>query len=279
MNVDLPTELSLFSGAGGGILAARILGHRVVCYVEREPYCVKVLRARISDQAIDDAPIWDDARTFDGRSWRGVVDIVSAGFPCQPFSMAGRRRAGADERNMWSDTIRIIREVRPGVAFLENVPGLLARSHGYFGTILGDLAAIGYDARWICLSAAECGAPHRRKRLWILATDTERNKLRHEHRRKGRANWECASEPRDDGEARLVADTDRSRCSCLQGSEEESEGARVGIVNGCGWWTSELNVGRVAHGVAARVDRLRAIGNGQVPIVAATAFRYLEAPW
>ena len=169
-------ELSLFSGAGGGLLGSKLLGWKCVGYVEQNEYCQRVLRARIRDGFLDDAPIFPDVRTFNGRPYRGRVDIVTAGFPCQPFSVAGRRKGAGDERNMWPDTIRIIREVRPRCALLENVPGLI--SSGYFGTVLGDLAESGFDAEWCVLSAQDCGAPHIRKRLWIVASNTNGNKLR-----------------------------------------------------------------------------------------------------
>lgn len=123
------TELALFAGAGGGLLAARRLGLRTVCYVDRDERCVEVLKARIRDGALDDAPIWSDVRAFDGRPWRGCVDLLSAGFPCQPFSQAGRRQADGDERNAWPDTARIIREVEASIVWLENVPGLLSARH------------------------------------------------------------------------------------------------------------------------------------------------------
>lgn len=159
--------LELFAGAGGGILGSRLLGHRTVCAVEIYPYCREILLRRQEEGHLEPFPVWDDVRTFDGQPWRGVVDVVSAGFPCQPFSAAGDQRGECDDRNMWPDTMRIIREVRPRFAFLENVPGLL--SFDYFGQILGDLATAGFDARWEVVSAAEVGAPHIRKRLWILA--------------------------------------------------------------------------------------------------------------
>jgi DNA (cytosine-5)-methyltransferase 1 len=166
-------ELALYAGAAGGLLASKwLLGWRTVCYVEYDAFCIEVLKARIRDGLLDNAPIWDDARTFDGRPWRGCVDIVTAGFPCQPFSAAGRQLAGDDPRNMWPDTVRILREVRPRWAFLENVPTLLAGSHGYFGRVQQDLAEIGYAARWDCIPASAVGADHRRDRLWIVVHPT-----------------------------------------------------------------------------------------------------------
>ena len=261
-------ELALYAGAGGGLLGSRLLGFRAVCYVENDPYCVSVLKARIADGYLDDAPIWDDARTFDGRPWAGLVDVVTAGFPCQPFSVAGRRKGEEDERNLWPDTIRIIREVGPRYCLLENVPGLLA--HDYFGTILGELAASGFDAEWGVLSAAAVGAPHLRKRLWIVAY--ARGAGGREDARRALGN-EASHGPEDsyiadgDGEgggARDVADaSEQSNGRCRQSREDAR---RVS------WWAVEPRLGRVAHGVANRLDRLRALGNGQVPAVVAEAW-------
>lgn len=265
------TELSLFTGAGGGVLASALLGHRVVCYVERDPYCVRVLKQRIADGLIDDAPIWDDVRTFDGRPWVGLVDVVSAGFPCQPFSLAGEQRADGDERNGWPDTVRIIREVRPRLALLENVPGLLTGAHGYFGTVVGDLAESGYDAVWDCLPASALGAPHRRDRLWIVAADAANREgvdLRREGRNPGGERQRRSRHARPSGVAHAdpLRRTRRSRLFGQGGRGQPADG---------GWWSAEPGMGRVAHGVADWVDRLTALGNGQVPIVAATAYRLL----
>ena len=162
-------ELALFAGAGGGILGAHLLGWRTICAVEKEPYCREVLLRRQRDGMLPLFPIWDDCNTFDGRPWRGLVDVVTAGFPCQPFSFGGKQDAEQDSRDGWPATIRILGEVKPRFALLENVPGLLSWSHGYFGRILGGLAEIGYDAVWDCLPASAVGAPHRRDRLWVLA--------------------------------------------------------------------------------------------------------------
>jgi DNA (cytosine-5)-methyltransferase 1 len=175
----LLNELSLFTGAGGGILGTHgLLGWKCLGYVEFNDYCQQVIRQRIDDGILDEAPIFGDVRTFvdDGfaRSYRGMVDVVSGGFPCQPFSVAGARAGADDSRNMWPATLDVIRAVQPRFAFLENVPGLLSVDDGrYFGRILGDLAESGFNARWRVLSAAECGAPHRRARLWIVGNTTD----------------------------------------------------------------------------------------------------------
>jgi DNA (cytosine-5)-methyltransferase 1 len=139
-------ELALFAGAGGGILGGKLLGWRTVCAVEWEPYAAGVLAARQNDKVLEPFPIWDDVQTFDGRPWRGIVDVVSGGFPCQDISSAGKG-AGIDgaRSGMWGQMARIIREVQPEFALVENSPMLLSRG---LGRVLGDLAEMGFDAKW-----------------------------------------------------------------------------------------------------------------------------------
>jgi DNA (cytosine-5)-methyltransferase 1 len=166
---------------------------------------------------------------------------------------------------MWPATLEVIRLVRPRFAFLENVPGLLAASHGYFGTILQGLAEVGYDARWCVLSAGDCGASHQRKRLWIVATNT--SGLR---RDTGRPE-QPLSRVGTHGEDGQVANP-----AGVHGQPHSPKRKREVSTGNGNWWTAEPNVGRVADGVASRVDRLKAIGNGQVPICAATAWKILS---
>ena len=247
-------ELHLFAGAGGGILGSELLGFRTVCAVELEPYPASVLLARQNDGLLPPFPVWDDVRTFDGRPWRGLVDVVSGGFPCQDISAAGKG-AGIDgaRSGLWREMHRIINEVRPEFAFLENSPLLVGRG---LARVLGDLAEIGYDAEWLVLGADDVGAPHVRKRIWILAHDPHANGLQRPQQGDVRRKWGF-SENESPGNSR----------------HHQQRGTQA---NDCGeWWSAEPDVGRVAHGVAARVDRLKAIGNGQVPAVAATAFRVL----
>lgn len=138
-------------------------------YVERDSFAAALLVARMADKALGEAPVWDDLATFDGRPWRGRVHIVSAGFPCQPWSHAGARLGTEDERWVWPEIARVVGETRPCYVFLENVGGLV--SGGGLGPVLGSLAALGYDAVWGCFSAAEVGAPQVRERVFILARD------------------------------------------------------------------------------------------------------------
>ena len=270
-------ELALFAGAGGGILGGALLGWRTVCAVEINPYCQRVLLARQRDGMLPDFPIWDDVQTFDGHPWRGLVDVISGGFPCQDISVAGRG-AGIDgaKSGMWRHFARIIREVGPRYVFVENSPALVTRG---LGRVLGDLAALGYDARWGVLSAEAVGAPHERERLWIRAvvSDAHRDQLRAQQ-----VAWpQCsgADELADDGAAQHVADAHGARQLQPQGGEPQQrrragDGGEAGFTAG-GWWAAEPNVGRMAHGVANGVDRHRALGNGQVSTVAATAWRLL----
>ena len=166
--VDTYTVISLFSGIGGLDLGVRAaIPTRTICYVEREITCARVLAARAEEGLLDEAPIYSDIRTFPTELFADQVDIVIGGFPCQPFSVAGKRRGSEDERNMWPYTIRVIREIRPRFVFLENVAALT--SNRYFGTILGDLAEAGFDAEWGRFTASEVGTPHKRERVFILA--------------------------------------------------------------------------------------------------------------
>lgn len=235
-------ELALFAGAGGGILGGHLLGWKTICAVEREPYAASVLMQRQNDGILAPFPIWDDVCTFDGRPWRGIVDVVSGGFPCQDISAAGNGAGIDGERSgLWREMSRIISEVRPQYVFVENSPLLTSRG---LGRVLGDLAQMGFNAEWGVLAAAHVGAPHLRERIWILAySDSNKSQWRPGAVQMGRI---------------------RSAC-------ETSEN---GVLKGAKW-PAEPGVGILADGVAARVEQLTALGNGQVPRVAATAFSLL----
>lgn len=163
--------LHLCSGYGGFELGLRLAGvpARTVCHVERDSYAAATLVARMEEKVLDLAPVWSDLVTFDGSAWRGSVDIVTAGFPCQPFSVAGERRGTDDDRWLWPDIARIVADVGPRYVFLENVPGLVRAGLPH---VLSDLACLGFDAEWGMLSAASVGAPHKRERVWILGYAT-----------------------------------------------------------------------------------------------------------
>jgi DNA (cytosine-5)-methyltransferase 1 len=272
-------ELALFAGAGGGILGGGLLGWRTVCAVEWEPYPASVLCARQNDGLLPPFPIWDDVQTFDGKPWRGIVDVVSGGFPCQDISAAGKGAGIEGERSgMWREMARIIREVRPRFAFMENSPMLTSRG---LGTVLGDLAKMGFDARWGVLGAADVGANHQRDRVWIVAK--RRGHVSHpELHRLGRRKQQQEGVEKTDGNmANPCLSGFASRNDQASNSQKhplEKQLGRSGYELGASkhWWETEPDVGRVVDGLAARVDRLKAIGNGQVPLCAATAFRILS---
>ena len=167
MAVRSPRILSICTGAGGLDLGVRLArpDARTVCYVEREAFAVANLVAAIQGGLMDEAPLWSDLATFDGVPWRGRVDWLIGGIPCQPHSTAGQRHGADDERDLWPDAARIIREVRPGIVFLENVPGIMGYYHERIGP---ELRGMGYRTEEGLFSAAEVGAPHARERFFVL---------------------------------------------------------------------------------------------------------------
>ena len=239
-------ELALFAGAGGGILGGKLLGWRTVCAVERDAYAAQILAQRQNDGSLEPFPIWSDVCSFDGKAWAGRVDVVSGGFPCQDISAAGKGAGIKGKRSgLWSQMVRIICEVQPRYVFVENVPMLTNRG---LGTVLGNLAEIGFDAEWGVLSARSVGAVHLRERIWVLATNDRSERIQRggekQIRRFKRFPW--------GKNVRRVED--------LQSRPD----------------LPEPIIRRNSDGVAFGVDRLKAIGNGQVPLCAAEAFRLLR---
>ncbi|NEX47148.1 DNA cytosine methyltransferase [Pseudotabrizicola algicola] len=197
--------LSLCSGAGGIDLGLTIAlpGYRTVGHVERETYAAATLVARMEDAALDHAPVWDDVATFNGRPWRGAVDIVTAGYPCQPFSVAGKRRGTDDPRHLWPHVARIISEVEPPFVFLENVAHHLRLG---FPEVASGLVGMGYRLAAGLFTAAEVGAPHKRERLFILAIREE-----DELADPARLLWHPVEWREPDGIAAPVADAEGQR--------------------------------------------------------------------
>lgn len=220
-------ELALFAGAGGGILAGHLLGWRTVCAVEWDAYAASVLVARQNDGLLTPFPIWDDVRTFDGLPWRGRVDVVSGGFPCQAYSSAAAGQNTADD--LWPEMRRIVADVAPRYVFAENV------QRRAIDRAAEDLEEMGYQTRALALAASDLGADHERKRYWLLA-HTDR-----------------------DGELRQPVDAEMAKLPVLHSSV----------------WQTGPDQSRVADGLAHRMERLAVTGNGQVPAVAAAAFRIL----
>jgi len=292
-------ELALFAGAGGGILGGHLLGWRTVCAVEWEPYPASVLCARQNDGFLPPFPIWNDIQTFDGRPWRGIVDVVSGGFPCQDISAAGKGAGIDGERSgMWREMARVVSEVRPQFVFVENSPMLVTRG---LERVLGDLTSLGYDTRWTVMGAADVGAPHQRDRIWIVAHTSDQglwscgrgdgsqfkteNRGRDNQQERSGTNVEFAEIGESSDLEKEISNATSIRLQ-RQGQFKQSinttqdgdrQASKFVNVRECDFWATEPDVGRVVDGVAARVDRLKAIGNGQVSEVARRAWEVLNA--
>jgi len=293
----------LFAGGGGGLYADLILGHTPVFAVEWDPYACAVLRSRAADGWFPGLRVHEgDVRLFDPSEYAGRVDCLHAGFPCQDISTAGGGAGIHGERSgLYREVLRIADAIRPQYIFLENVAALTSRG---LGTVLGDLAKRGYNARWTCLSAAQVGAPHKRDRWWCLATypnaqergrgargaggppsgasgESEPQRALPEHAMAyaNEIGWNWGAGVLRKG--RRSESSDRREDVAIPGGQglEEREGAAGEwahpAASGSGWWSTEPAVGRLADGVAHRSHQIRALGNGQVPLCAAVAFSLL----
>ena len=274
-------ELALFAGAGGGILGGHLLGWKTVCAVERDAYAAQVLAQRQNDGILRPFPIWADVTTFDGRPWKGVVDVVSGGFPCQDISVAGKGEGLSGERSgLWSQFKRIICEVEPGKVYVENSPALTIRG---LGIVLGDLAEMGFDAEWGVLSCADVGGVHLRERIWINATYTK--VLQRNGGQDNREYGKC--QVPEFGNSDSKADAPNIGSERREGIKQK----QVYRFNRLPWGEDVRGIEdlrnrpdlpqplirRINHDVAFGMDRLKAIGNGQVPRVAATAWQVLNS--
>jgi len=235
--------LDLFSGIGGIGLALEPWV-RTVAYCERERYAQGVLLSRMQSGEIDTAPIWDDVTTLKG-DMLPKIDIIFGGFPCQDLSVAGRGAGLAGERSgLFFEIVRLTRELKPRFVFLENVPAIRTRG---LDVVIKEYTEIGYDCRWLCLSAASVGAPHKRERWFFLAHSKSK---RMEGLRAGRKQKPSSHEQ--------------------QGlSVRQSKGSFPTA------WNAEPRVGRVVNGLPNRVHRIKCLGNGVVSLQVRTAFKKL----
>jgi len=295
-HVDLPTNptvLSLCAGIGGLDLGIGLAfpGARTICFVEREAAACEILVSRMEEGRLDHAPIWTDVKTFDGRPWRGV-SILCAGYPCQPFSTAGKRQGDKDPRHLWPDIRRIIDECgRPTYLVLENVQGHVSKG---LREVLEDLMELGYGCEWGVYSAAQAGATHRRNRVFILAhtecpsvtgrgepgdlAGSERAAQAEglQRERGGDAAGDCEShvdDPNDQGPQgwdQPITQSPNERPAWPPGPEGDWSDVPEEL-----WPATEPAIRGMADGVPVRVDQLRALGNAVVPQQAALAIREL----
>ncbi len=296
---------SLFSGIGGFELGLeRTGGFKTAWQCEKDEFCLKVLEKH-----------WPDVKRFtdihEMKEDIPYVDVICGGFPCQPVSCAGKRKGKEDERWLWPEFYRIVCEVKPRWVLVENVPGLLSADSGrLFAGILRDLASSGYDAEWNIVSAASVGAPHLRKRVFIVANTPKRRSfgdskisrsisesekerrlsksargdnvvhpLSIDPQRWGEAGNVACQSREAEGETQerqrsgnaafdsgsIISDTKSIRCSGGQMLSDASWARWWLRPEGDNTWSTEPDVGRVAHGVPSRVDRLRSLGNAIVP--------------
>jgi DNA (cytosine-5)-methyltransferase 1 len=263
--------MHLFAGAGGGLLADLILGHTPIVAVEWDAYACQVLRERAAEGWFPELRVWEgDVRLFDPSEYTGIVDCIHAGFPCQDISVAGKQAGVGEETRsgLYREVLRIAGVVRPRYLFLENVAAIVSNG---LGTVIADLTALGYDAEWLCLRASDCGAPHQRDRWWCMArnSDCDIQSQIGKIQNLGRVYQE--TKPNGGGDYFTNANGAQRQGDKRQ-ERNESQYADSGSG---GWWSIEPDVGRVANGVASRTHRLKAIGNGQVPLQAAVAWKIL----
>jgi len=297
---------SLFSGIGGFDLAAQWCGWQNIFQVEINNFCQKVL--------IKNFPAvkrYKDIKEFDGTEYRGAIDIISGGFPCQPFSVAGKRKGTEDDRSLWHEMFRIIKEIKPHWIVGENVAGIVNME---LNNVLADLEGEGYETQTFIIPACAVGAPHRRDRVWIVANNEKQfnwQDLSKSNKRQVQEFRNCVEQ------ANICYSVSESRWqepktgmgmerNVLQGQEWQensnrvetpgndvanSESKRLERSNATGntctngrnlqytrnnWWSTEPDVGRVAHGIPRRVDRLKSLGNAIVPQVAFEIFKRID---
>jgi DNA (cytosine-5)-methyltransferase 1 len=294
--------IDLFSGYGGITLALKDYS-RPIIYCEIEKYCQGIILSRMDDGALPFAPIWEDVTTLDGTKFRGLVDIVYGGFPCQDISVAGKVAGLEGKRSgLFYEIIRICKEASPQFIFLENVPNI--RTNGAI-EVQEALANIGYDSRWCHLSAAQVGANHKRERWFCLASNSNNSGHRKPIQQINELGCEKSPDTWSDGKTQFMA---HSLCEGLEGQWIASGvQAKQSSIDSGGdnfsnsdssrlqekrprlfttgikqygtlyseWWKTEPDVGRVVDGCPFRVDRIKALGNGVVPLQVKTAFEKL----
>ena len=331
--------MHLFAGGGGGLLADLILGKRPIIAVEWDKYACSILRTRAADGWFPDLSVWEgDVRLFNPSEYAGKVDCIHAGFPCQDISVAGKQAGVGEETRsgLYREVLRIADVVRPDELYMENVSAILSNG---LGTVLADLSARGYSARWICLRASDVGANHGRDRWWLLArredvsphaehnrdgwgeqqqegaeetkcgvgntehtgqyaaeitgsieqgndSDTQRQEQAEQPARPGEQYAELADSTSTRLEGRNMPEPTQEFAGFgeVVRAEQENWGIKSdlgGLDNGLafevgGWWEVEPEIGRVAIGVKDRTGKLKALGNGQVPLQAAVAYSILS---
>jgi len=284
--------IALCAGVGGMELGLKIAepDSRTVCFVEREVFAASLLVARMEDKALDHAPVWDDVKSFDGKPWRGRVHCITGGYPCQPFSFSGRQKGAKDPRHLWPDIARIVDEVRPEWCFFENVEGHLSLGAA---EVFQSLRRMGYTPKAGLFSAREVGASMHRNRLYIVAHANDRDLRLPNPSGTVTKGTEVSQQSKSGGHSIFagecsshvdahVADCGSVRCPTDDKLQLE---AFPPAPSELAAWRSVLDrradlqpeLFGLDDGVADRLDRTRAAGNGVCPLAAANAWRTLKA--
>jgi len=272
--------LDLFSGIGGFSLAGEWAGYETVAFCEIEPFAKKILKKNFPN-----VPIFDDIRKLKRSDINGTVDVITGGFPCQPFSVAGRKKGTQDNRDLWPQMFRVVKEFKPTWIIGENVANFISMA---FQRTKTDLESQGYEVQPFIIPACAVGARHRRDRVWIVGyskhngsftTEEQRgfDKASNNNKERKEKAFQLKGAGRQ-GNDEAMANTDSIRQS-RQGEfirplckkkdrERKANRTDYSRQEDQDWWKSEPNVGRVAHGVSDRVDRLKGLGNAIVPQVA-----------
>jgi DNA (cytosine-5)-methyltransferase 1 len=276
--------LDLFAGIGGFSLAAHWMGWETVAFVEKDEFCQKVLRKNFGD-----VPIYGDIREFEGTTYRGAVDIVCGGFPCQPFSVAGKQKGRGDERFLWKEMLRVVQVCQPRWVVAENVRGLLSNERGLvFESVCSDLEMAGYSVQSFIVPACAVNAPHKRNRVWIVANS---NCIRRENEQEKQikalqdkigklsptqqsGNVKQCGACKYDSVATYADGKQRTKTR-LQVRESKTERQRADFERS-DWVETATELCGINDGVSNRVDRLRALGNAIVPQIAFEIFKAIE---
>lgn len=296
---------SLFSGIGGFDLAAEWMGWQNIVQVEIDPFCLKIL-----EKHFPNTERHTDIRTFPAADYAGRIDILTGGFPCQPYSVAGERKGEADERYLWPEMLRVISEIRPTWVIAENVAGFASMAqfksfppvdsegvaigetgdvycrlgYGVAKKTVEDLKALGYEVQPFIIPAYGLDAPHRRDRIWIVAHAVG---IRPQKRFSEKTRWEKTKRSPEANQfgrcGQTISDTNglngkrgHTQTAKRWKSKKRSIGLRSSTGGRFAEWPVEPNVGRVAHGIPKRVDRIKALGNAIVPQVAYEIFKAIN---
>jgi len=270
------THGSLFSGIGGFDLAAQWMGWNNIFQCEKDEWCRKVLAKNFPN-----TKRFIDIKLFNAKIYNGTIDVISGGFPCQPFSVAGQRKGKADDRYLWEEMLRVIVEVQPQFVVGENVTGIIGMA---LDTVLSDLEAQGYTTETFIIPACSKNAWHRRDRVWIIAYTNNFSNSGKTRKYEGKSFEKRLSKWNEVEQLAITSDvrisTNSNDTGCKEQRQPITDKTKLFAPKCSSWWKTEPAVGRVANGLSFQMDRLKGLGNAIVPQVAYEIFRSIgELYW